>query len=73
MQSSGYQLHHGWSSSVYTMVLGFGKTTDAERQALNQMADAGGFPVTNGDPLYRYYRAEDSTALEQGSRSSSSP
>ena len=50
---------------VYTMVLGFGKTTDAERQALNQMADAGGFPVTNGDPLYRYYRAEDSTALEQ--------
>ena len=50
---------------VYTLVVGFGQVSDAERQALNQMADAGGFPVTNGDPLYRYYRAEDSAALEQ--------
>ncbi|HMU40784.1 MAG TPA: hypothetical protein PKE31_17375 [Pseudomonadota bacterium] len=48
---------------VYTLVVGFGKTLDAERQALNQMADAGGFPV-QGDPNYRYYRAEDATALE---------
>ena len=50
---------------VYTLVVGFGKVGDAERQALNQMADAGGFPVTTGDPNYRYYRAEDSTALEK--------
>lgn len=51
-------------SPVYTLVVGFGKTLDSERLVLNQMADAGGYPVTT-DPNYRYYRAEDKTALEQ--------
>ncbi len=48
---------------VYTLVLGFGKSLDSERASLNQMADAGGLALS--DPTYRYYRAEDATALEQ--------
>lgn len=56
------KLARGRKVEIQTFVIGFGKLAPDEQQVMNDMADAGGQPAaTTG--MYRYYRAEDSTAL----------
>lgn len=48
---------------IKTFVVGFGALLPAEQLALNRMALAGGVP--DSDPQYKYYRADNDTALNQ--------
>lgn len=51
------------SPSITTIVVGFGSLSAAERDAMNQMAVAGGLP-DNSDPMYKYYRADSYESLD---------
>lgn len=56
------KLARGRKVEIQTFVIGFGKLAPDEQQVMNDMADAGGQPAAKTG-MYRYYRAEDSTAL----------
>jgi hypothetical protein len=51
------------SPPVKTIVVGFGQLDAAARDAMNQMALAGGAPDTT-DPNFKFYRAEDEANLD---------
>lgn len=59
---SAVQTARGRLQEIKTIVIGFGQLQADEQQVMNELADAGGMPAAKTGPT-RYYRADDSTAL----------